>query len=357
MGPRPATMFTLQTGFAAVNYSTRGALPQMIQAITVEAALTTEQKGVLLSAFFPIYCMLMIPAGYLVKNCGAKLSVTLDLCTHAVALLLFPTLGRVFGVPGMVVCLSLLGAAQTPIFPVLNTLRRDWLPKDASRAWVLQMMRVGGSTSSVLIKMLVPRMMRRWGWTAVPYAFGGVSAAFAIVWHSLAADKPEAVQSPAANGSSPLAEEKGKALEPFSWRLFRVPAVLACMLSHVADNNTKYAVSQWAPTMYAALGATPVETGTFLAVPGVCGFCVSWLVAAVEMRLTQKGVPDKTTRRYVSFVANTWQGLATIGFAVARSPLQMCIANCCIMFSLQFQNLSVSLHLFVCATVISEMQL
>ena len=81
-------MFALLTGFSAVNYSTRFALPQIIEAISEDIGLPPEQKATLLGAFFPIYIALMVPGGWLAKTWGPKLCVTADCGLQAAALLL-----------------------------------------------------------------------------------------------------------------------------------------------------------------------------------------------------------------------------------------------------------------------------
>ena len=174
----------------------------------------------------------MVPAGWVVKEWGPKHAVTADAVIQAVAFLLFPMAGRRAGLVGMISCLSLLGIAQTPVFPVNNVLRRDWLPKGPERAMALQIMRVGGSTTGILAKWLVPRLMlMRWGWETVPYIFGAVSGLFAIVWHAFAADKPHATLLEASGETIDAGAEKKaeQEKESFNWSVFKVRGVLACM--------------------------------------------------------------------------------------------------------------------------------
>ena len=67
-GPRRMTMIVLLTAFSSINYSTRGALPQVMMSVAGELSLTTAQQATLLSAFYPVYVALMIPAGWLVRT-------------------------------------------------------------------------------------------------------------------------------------------------------------------------------------------------------------------------------------------------------------------------------------------------
>ena len=315
-GPRRMTMIVLLTAFSSINYSTRGALPQVMMSVAGELSLTTAQQATLLSAFYPVYVALMIPAGWLVRTWGPKNSVTLDLALHAIALLAFPAAGKAAGMAGMVACLGLLGASQTPIFPVLNTMKRDWLPTGPSRAVALQVMRVGGSTMSILFRWVVPRLTHRWGWQSVPWLLGGVSAGMGLIWHALAASRPTE-----ASASTPPKET-------FNWSVLRQRVVLACIGLHCTTNNITYSVLQWSPTIYANLGCTPLQAGTYLAVPGMFGFCVNWVVAAVETKLMLMGVKDKAVRRWAALAACTWQAISVTLFGLADTALKACIANC-----------------------------
>ena len=110
--------------------------------------------------------------------------------------------------------------------------------------------------------------------------------------------------------------------------VLRQRVVLACIGLHCTTNNITYSVLQWSPTIYANLGCTPLQAGTYLAVPGMFGFCVNWVVAAVETKLMLMGVKDKAVRRWAALAACTWQAASVTLFGLADTALKACIANC-----------------------------
>ena len=110
--------------------------------------------------------------------------------------------------------------------------------------------------------------------------------------------------------------------------------------AHVSHNNTMYTLSQWSPTIYDSLGATALQTGTYLAVPGVVSFFVNWVVAAVEMKLMQMGISTRTTRRAVSLVDNSWLAVSLVLMGMANTPLRACLASCAVQIGMSFQGMT-----------------
>ena len=91
----------------------------------------------------------------------------------------------------------------------------------------------------------------------MPYALGGPMAAFALVWHFCAAERPD---EPDASGKAPAdaaraADAPGTARpvvkeKAMEWGVFSVPAIRGAMSCHVAANNMGYCFLQWSPTYY-----------------------------------------------------------------------------------------------------------
>ena len=149
----------------------------------------------------------------------------------------------------------------------------------------------------------------------MPWLLGGVSAGMGVIWHALAASRPTE-----ASASTPPKET-------FNWSVLRQRVVLACIGLHCTTNNITYSVLQWSPTIYANLGCTPLQAGTYLAVPGMFGFCVNWVVAAVETKLMLMGVKDKAVRRWAALAACTWQAVSVTLFGLANTALNQLVAR------------------------------
>ena len=128
--------------------------------------------------------------------------------------------------------------------------------------------------------------------------------------------------------------------ETYNWNVFKVTAVNTCMFSHMTSNMVMYTLSQWSPTIYADLGCSMVQTGSYLAVPGVASFFINWVVAAVEMRMIAAGITTQQIRRRVCFAAHCWTGSASILFGVSKSPLQAVVASVLVQIGMSFNGMT-----------------
>ena len=312
---------------------------------------------------------------------AGKLTSTVNVGANALFFLLTPIAARLAGPAGIAACFAGLGLAQGPLIPARSVMMRDWLPQGPERAWAMRLMEMGIRVAPMISVATVPRMAAAYGWRSVPLAFGGVAAAFTVLWQLLAADGEESL-----TRRRELKQQKeaggGKSTEAVvDWSIFSLPSVqviattcergllLGRAYSHTDDAAFCRSVSGrtsrlttlsrrcssgrrrtsrqcWAarPSTPAAsspsraptcpplrLGRSQPRCGSNPAKLRTCCVVVvarpltnnigNFVLASVENVLLTRGVPLLTIRRSMTMVGSTIQAAFLLLFALAKSPI------------------------------------
>ena len=305
------------------NYITRGSLAPLIQYIVSDLAMSTAQKALLLGAFFPVFTPFQIVAGPLCQWFGAKQLLTMNLGGMATLLMLLPSCAKASGAWAMCACLAGIGVCQGVLVPSQGQLKRNWLTDGPERVWALRVIGLGMRVGYPAAASFTPWLAQRFGWRAVPYVFGVPMAAFGVLWHFFAAETPKDVASatttplqhsqPTAldnddegrpalvespknkpelslkldlqvvdEGDTNEAQQQLDDTKAMEWGIFRVPAVLAAVATHVASNNMGYTFLIWTPTYYnEVLKLSNMAAGAYISFPGTVGIWGPFIVRAI----------------------------------------------------------------------------
>jgi MFS family permease len=175
--------------------------------------------------------------------------------------------------------LTCMGLFQGPLMPARSMLMRDWLPNGPRRAIGTRVIGLGATLSDSFTPGVTVLLASRLGYSSVGYGFGGFTALICAAWHCLATDRPSAAAldgnddtpspssspAPAAAVASKAAvvaddeeedeeEEEEEEEEPVAvkkvaeWRIFTVPAVLACVAAKVSwgvSENRSFVLFFW----------------------------------------------------------------------------------------------------------------
>lgn len=324
-------------------------LPSLIPFIVNEYQFSEAQRALLLGGFFPGYCLTMVPAGLISTRFGYKNILSLNLAGNALVLLatpIFAGLSPRLGVAPLFCCFTTMGLLQGPLVPAMAVCHRNWMPAGPERAWGLRMYRLrviwliifvytydlyvniyvyvthihfikrgryslGGRVGTVLTRISIPFLSIRWGWRAVAYVYGGVSAIFAVLWHTWAANSAEDWIGPpqmndeerrflgAAHMSPAGGQQQKQAEAPLPWYLLRAPAALIVCVCHVASNSVVYSLDTWSPIYFSeVLGCDPLDVGKLLAIPSTVSFAATFLSGGLETALSARGVSLINIRRF-----------------------------------------------------------
>ena len=97
-----------------ISYVDRGNVATAAPLIEQQLHLSASQLGVLLSAFFITYVLLMIPAGWLAERYGARRVLAVGIAIWSAATLLT---GFASSFPALIVLRLMLGVGESATFP------------------------------------------------------------------------------------------------------------------------------------------------------------------------------------------------------------------------------------------------
>lgn len=166
---------------AALAYFVRNGVAPAESTIRADLALTKEQSGMMMSAFFWPYALCQIPAAMLAQRLGARWALALYAVMWSLA-----TAGFALGELGwMTASRAFMGVAQAGLVPVGVSAMARWFPKtaQATAAGAFSgFMSVGSIVAAPLTAALI--LSVGWRWMFVLYAIPGVLwAAWFAWWH------------------------------------------------------------------------------------------------------------------------------------------------------------------------------
>ena len=149
----------------------RQGLPLAITIIVNEMGGTTADKAFLLGAFYPGYCVAMLPGGFAVKPVGAKRLMGLGLGGTAALLAALPlAAGRPSATPGapaspralwqLWAVMCGMGALSAPLMPASSVIQQEWMPGwlGTERVWAIKIpmlcMKLGRTITNLAIPLL-----------------------------------------------------------------------------------------------------------------------------------------------------------------------------------------------------------
>lgn len=151
---------------------------------------TKEDRNTLLGAFFMGYVIFQIPAGRAAELFGAKLLFLCLALGTGVGSLIFPLACRsVDGIWLPYVVRFVLGASQAGLFPAVYVLLCQWLPKKERSSW-LAVPSAMGRIGTIVMNLLVPFVMKTYGWEMVFYASGCITLLWGALFVIFGSDSP-----------------------------------------------------------------------------------------------------------------------------------------------------------------------
>ena len=169
-----------------ISYVDRGNLATASTLIQQELALSPEQLGVLLSAFFATYVLAMVPAGWLAERYGAHAVLTAGLCIWSVA-----TLASGFAASFIALLLFrlLLGLGESVSFPCMSRLLAAGVP--ASRLAEANGITAFGYLIGPAIGTLFGGLLiEHYGWRSSFVLFGALSLLWLLLWRRVVVIEP-----------------------------------------------------------------------------------------------------------------------------------------------------------------------
>ncbi|HEY2202747.1 MAG TPA: MFS transporter, partial [Solirubrobacteraceae bacterium] len=251
-----------------INYIDRGAVPTAAHLIQDDLGFSTQQIGLLFSAFWWLYAVLQFPVGWLVERYGAQRLLAAGLAIWACATML---VGVVHSFGALLALRLLLGIGESVGFPSVSKLLATIVPVK-SLGLANGIVAFGYLSGPAVGSLIGGMLMVSYGWRSAFWVFGALSLVWLLPWSRVRLPAPSVTVS--ARADPPLRALLGRReLWGTSLGLFSV-------------NYAFYFTLTWLPLYVVrehGFSTTQMAGFTFLAyaVHAVSGLIAGWLIDRV----------------------------------------------------------------------------
>ena len=212
-----------------ISYIDRGNLATALPVIQKELSLSPEQLGLLGSAFYVTYVIMMIPAGWLADRVGAYRVMAAGLFVWSVATL---ATGLVGSFIALLLLRGLLGVGESVTFPASSKLIASGVPAAGlgeANGIVAFGYLVGPAIGTLLGGLLIAEL----GWRPVFWIFGAMSLLWLLPWSRVVVHEPKL--------------KDGDYEGPGFAQILRQRGLWGASLGHFAANYAFYLILTWLP--------------------------------------------------------------------------------------------------------------
>jgi ACS family D-galactonate transporter-like MFS transporter len=164
-----------------INYLDRSNLSITAPAMRAELGFDTAQMGYVLSAFGWTYAICQIPGGWLVDRVVPRVLYTVLILLWSLATIL---LGFTYTFAGLMAVRMLVGALESPSYPINIRVVTTWFP-ERERATAVGFYTSGQFVGIAFLTPVLAWVQSRFGWHMVFVATGLVGIVWAFVWFAL----------------------------------------------------------------------------------------------------------------------------------------------------------------------------
>jgi MFS transporter, ACS family, solute carrier family 17 (sodium-dependent inorganic phosphate cotransporter), other len=318
--PRYYTVVLLLFAAVFISYIDRTNISVAAIAMKDDLGWTETDKGMVLSAFFVGYLVLMAATGALANRYGGWRVLGVAVIWWSLWTALTPPTAMM-SIAALIVARVALGIGEAAVFPAAMNMISRWVPAERrSRATAMVISAI--SLGTVFALPMTGWLVREYGWSLPFFLFGAIGLLWYVAWHLLARGDPP--------GAAPTGSETPMQ-RAIPWRrLLSLPAVWAIVVAHFASNWHLYVLLAWLPSYFkTTFGVSLASAGALAAAPWLVNFVAANLAGAWADRMLRAG-------RSAGFVRKLMQTIALVGSAVfmllltrATTPIAAVVIMCC----------------------------
>ncbi len=318
--PRYYTVVLLLFAAVFISYIDRTNISVAAIAMKDDLGWTETQKGVVLSAFFVGYLLLMAVTGAAANRYGGWLVLGVAVLWWSAWTALTPP-AAMMSLGALIAARIALGLGEAAVFPASMNMISRWVPPERrSRATALIISAI--SLGTVFALPATGWLVREYGWALPFYLFGAIGLVWYAAWHFLARDDAPASSSVASSQTAQRAIPWGQ--------LLRLPAVWAIIVSHFASNWGLYVLLAWLPTYFkSTFGVSLASAGVLSAAPWLVNFVAANLAGAWADRMLQTGRSAGYVRKLMQTIALGGSAIFLLLLTQATTPLAAVLIMCC----------------------------
>ncbi len=300
-----------------ISYIDRSNISVGAIAMQVQFGWSETQKGLVLSAFFVGYLLMMVASSALANRYGGKIVLGVAVVWWSLFTILTPA-AAFTSLPVLVIARIALGLGEAAVFPASINMIGRWVPP------LLRSRAVALFTSSIYLGTMVAlpatgRLVKSYGWPTPFYVFGAAGLVWAAAWFAAVSD---------GYGVDPPVS---KVTEFIPWRrLLRLPAIWAIVVGHFCSNWTLYVLLAWLPSYFnRTFGVTLIDAGLLSAAPWLAAFVTANVAGHRADRLLRAGRSAGFVRKLMQTIALGLGGIFFLLLPGATSLTAALVLMCC----------------------------
>jgi len=218
--------------------------------IMKQFGISTEQMGVVYSAFLVVYTVFMIPGGFFIDRFGPRVA----LAGMAVGTALFCAFTGMVGWGfiamsqvwlSLLIVRSLMGLLTTPLHPASARAAANWFP-EPQRALANGLITGAALLAYAAVHPLFGALIDRFDWPTAFLISAACTAVLALVWFACSSDRPRLESQVRLSGTRPLGAATHSTSVPQGFgRLLRDRNLLLLTLSYAAVGYFQYLFFYW----------------------------------------------------------------------------------------------------------------
>jgi ACS family sodium-dependent inorganic phosphate cotransporter len=270
-----------------------------VGAIAMQAQLgwTETQKGLVLSAFFIGYLLLMLASSALANRFGGKVVLGVAVVWWSLFTALTPP-AALMSLSTLVLCRIGLGMGEAAVFPACINLIGRWVPP-LKRSSAVALVTSAAPLSTVIALPLTGWLIRNHGWPAPFYLFGVIGIVWALLWSVLV------------KGGVGVAPDAPATRSAIPWkRILTSAPVWAIVITNSCFNWSFYLLLAWLPSyLKHTFGVSLLNAGLLSAAPWLASFLVGNAAGAVADRMLRAGRSATFVRKLMQTLGLTLGGI------------------------------------------------
>ncbi len=164
-----------------INYLDRSNISITAPAMRAELGLDTARMGYVLSAFGWTYALCQIPGGWLVDRVAPRVLYATLIVLWSIATI---AVGFTTSVAGLIAVRLLVGALESPSYPINNRVVTTWFP-ERERATAIGFYTSGQYVGLAFLTPVLVLIQTRAGWHTVFIVTGSIGVLWGLAWYAL----------------------------------------------------------------------------------------------------------------------------------------------------------------------------
>jgi len=311
-----------------INYLDRSNISIAAPAMRAQLGFDTAQMGYVLSAFGWTYALCQIPGGWLVDRIAPRTLYATLIVLWSMATIM---VGVTSTVAGLIAMRLLVGALESPSYPINNRVVTTWFP-ERERATAIGFYTSGQYVGLAFLTPVLVWIQTRAGWHMVFVATGSVGVVWGLAWYALyrqphdfpGTNAAEIDQIRRGGGLVDLGRDPSPARRRFSGadlvRVLSSRKLWGVYVGQFALTSTLWFFLTWFPTyLVQARGMSFVKVGFLATLPFLAAFVGVLCSGLVSDALVRRGVSLGTARK-TPIVAGLLLSASIIGANYVDTP-------------------------------------